>query len=402
VGLLIWRAPLGRYLEAPSWIAGFVLVAILGSIALITVQSLLQARGMMSGYAWMLLIEKAGLLLGLGLVVWLHPGRRLLSCMALVACAPWISTLVGLRLLKQADWWPPVVEGAWVRRVVRFSSPFILGALAATITTWADIGLTNHFVQKTGLGVYGLARQIANLLKQGAGLGAILISPLLFKWFAAGNVEWIRRYVERLLPLNVLVWCSLVALVLPVVWMVLPLIWGSEFAQARWSWIVLVSEVGLCAWYYLGVPVLTAHEASVEITVINTLTAVLAPTLGWWWIPRYGIVGSAWAVFCASLAAQTLLLYYLRRYGRLSVLRAVGAVTPLAISATVCWRWGPAWALAATGIFLLVISRWLWRRRAFLEEKDVAFLRTIELPAWGQWMLEKVRWVLGRPLHSLP
>ncbi|MBI4356148.1 MAG: glycosyltransferase [Candidatus Omnitrophica bacterium] len=395
----LWRVPLSQYLGVPSWAVLWVDIAVAGSIASVTVQSLLQASSAMKGYAWLLLIERAGVLAGLLSLQAVRGVEPVLGCMMLVAVMPWLSTLAGLRFLAWRAWWPPVADLSWVRRHLRFSLPLILAATAATVATWADVALTNHFVSTLELGAYALARQMAMLLKQGVVLAGFLVSPILFQWHVSGEPARIDRYVQRLLPLAALLWCSVVAILLPLVWWVLPHIWGAEFARADWPWLLLAVELGLSAWYYLGVPVLTAHEASGRITLINTLTAILVPALGWWLIPRHGIVGSAWAVVCTSWAGQVLVLYSLRRLSHLRWAACAGAMLPLLLSAGLCWWAGPWTAVLGTAVLLLILGRWLWRRRAFLDDDDLTLLRTIELPAWSQWALDGVRWVLSQAVR---
>jgi O-antigen/teichoic acid export membrane protein len=191
--------------------------------------------------------------------------------------------------------------GARVRRYALYAWA---GALSGTIV-WsrAEMFFLERSSGSAAIGLFAVAVTLANLASQGPMLLTAGLLPYFAENFGKGASEELREgyaTATRVLAFLALpVSFGMVAL-LPVL---LPLLYGSDFASAVPAATVLVLAAGVAATTSVGTTLVMAVERSDFVFVSGLVCALLAVVSGFTVIPAFGLMGAAWSRAAIQLAA---------------------------------------------------------------------------------------------------
>lgn len=223
--------------------------------------------------------------------------------------------VVGLRWTPR--WW----EGGLARRAFAYGVRAQAGTVLQYVNYRLDVFLVNALAGTRTLGIYSVAFNVAEVLLRLPRLVAMLLFPQV-----AGSAP------QRGVELTVLVFRTtlvgnLVATVLLAVsaWVLVPVLFGPDFAAARVPVLVLGPGLVAASWQLLLVEHLKGQglpQAKAKVALVGVaLTVVLGP----WLIGALGAVGAAAASTFAYTAAA---IYAVREFCRLTGVSARALFSP--------------------------------------------------------------------------
>jgi len=205
----------------------------------------------------------------------------------------------------------PKPNRAYIKRAATYGIQAHLANILGFLNYRVDMFLVNGFLGPTAVGLYavgvGLAEKLWMISKAA--------STVLFPRVAAENEEQRRKEFTPLVARTVLWTTALAGLVLALVarWIVL-LLYSEAFLPAVGALqVLLIGIVMLSAWRALA-----NDMAGRGFPGLNTGLATVTTNIGLnlLWIPRYGIVGAAWASTASyTVAFLMALLFYCRLSG---------------------------------------------------------------------------------------
>jgi O-antigen/teichoic acid export membrane protein len=220
-----------------------------------------------------------------------------------------------------------------------------------------------RYLTKADLGVYSVAYQINGLILQLPTLAGYLLMPLFITVRLNSEDNQIQTvYFRDILPLLTLglgLFCTCVA---AIGYYVLPLIFGQDFVQ-----------VGSLLWIFaaattVSVPVATGFlplSNSTSTTYVQMFAAFAAAifniSLNVLLIPRFGLIGCAWATVAAFTANMIIFAWLLGRKFALPRLTAMLATCPALLGAA-CFSWNRN-VIFSVLVVLLSTSVLFWARR---------------------------------------
>ena len=222
--------------------------------------------------------------------------------------------------------------GARVRRYALYAWA---AALSGTIV-WsrAELFFLERSTGSAAIGLFTVAVTLANLASQGPMLLTAGLLPYFAENFGKSAIRDLQdgyATATRVLAFVALPACFGTAAVLP---MLLPLLYGSAFADAVPAATVLVVAAGIGATASVGTTLVMAMDRSDFVFISGLATALLAVIAGFTVIPAFGLMGAAWSRAAIQIAAVAMGTGFL--FWRLRFQLPIYNVAKLLLAAAIC------------------------------------------------------------------
>ncbi len=178
--------------------------------------------------------------------------------------------------------------------IIRFSYPLMFVTIIGTFMHWMDVTMLGYFTDAETVGLYYPAARSAGLLRAILLAFMSIFSPMLSELFAQEK----RDEMSHLFKL-VVRWILTLAVPFTIIFILFSkkvmLLFGGEYVQAANVLIVLTLATFIQSFIGAGGPALTM-TGHPKVNLINSsIVVVINVILNILWIPKYGIIGAAWA-----------------------------------------------------------------------------------------------------------
>ncbi len=223
---------------------------------------------------------------------------------------PLLMSIIGFFKIRNLVSWRILYDSEILVRLLRFSFPLIPFSLIGYFSTsFLDAIFISQYLDKTELGIYSVAYQINGILMQFPLLAGSLLLPLFVTLQSKRTGDNVKKFISEVLPLLTLVWGFLCIFVAILGTFLIPLLFGSQVAEAsKILWILAIgaaisfpSFVG----YIPYVHQISATYIGIPMAIAGSVTNVVANFL---LIPKYGLIGCAWATVL-SVATSLLVVF---------------------------------------------------------------------------------------------
>lgn len=196
-----------------------------------------------------------------------------------------------------------------LKELTRYGLPISVNSSFLMVVHFSDRFLIAALLGEAAAGIYSaaydLAQQSLALVLRSLGNA---IPPLIFRAVEQSDYERALQYLERNFQLLGIVG----ALATVLLWMTAPylctLVLGEAFREAALPILPVVALatfiVGLRTHHFL-LPFLIRRSTG-GLIVPSLLASLVNLGLNLWWIPRFGILGAAWATLCAYVVSLVL------------------------------------------------------------------------------------------------
>lgn len=359
-----WLPRVSALLSLPAGAQGLVLLHILATALAIHTQQALYAAKLPRFQSLLQFAERGAIALGL-LVASCFGAATWRVVAVLFTLAPLLSTSLALLRLRPFILPPRGLDPSLLRQMIRFSYPLLLFAIVGYLTTnHLDAIFILRFLSASDLGVYGLAYQLAGTFMQLSSLGGSLFMAFFITSDALEKErdrEPLRRFFRSLLPTLVLAWSTAAAVAAILFSCLLDFFFDSSFQGARTLIWPLMGAAALAAPITIAFGPAANARSRTSIAALAALAAAVVNTvLNVVLIPRFGLIGCAWAT---TAAFATSLLVFLALAPRLvSTPRSwtFYGTLPMLVGAAVVPRageWGALAAALASGAVIAVLRR---------------------------------------------
>lgn len=300
-----WFPLFAGWLKLPNEAYWLVVLHFFVSAVWLHVQHAFQGAKLPRLQGSFLAIERV-LIFGILVALLLTKNLTWLSAVWAYIFPPFLMTILGLWQIRKLFSWKFDFDKEIFRKLLKFSVPLIPFSLIGYLSTnYLDAIFISQYLNKTELGIYSVAYQINGILMQFPVLAGSLLMPLFVTLQSNKQDEIVKKYIADVLPLITLFWglaCVLVAIFGE---FFVPLIFGNNVAEARHILWVLVVSSAFTAPSFFGY---SPFSNSVSATYIGTAMAIAAAsvnfTANYFLIPKYGLLGCAWATVLAYSASS--------------------------------------------------------------------------------------------------
>ncbi|MEJ7786505.1 MAG: oligosaccharide flippase family protein [Solirubrobacteraceae bacterium] len=273
-----------------------------------------------------LLLEAGGRMKASGLALVVRQGLTVAGLVAIVATGIGESPafVIGLNgvaygvvaglfaaLVWRVGIWPPALDRALLRRILSLSTPLLAFSVSQYGIAVVDIVAIRAFETPADVGVYAIAYQGYVVLQQIAAAAGPVLTPLFVSLRAGGKELVIRRYLERVVPQLILLASVAAGVAIPFIPPLVATVFGVEFEGAATPLTVLVVAVVMFFTATLFGPILTLHEETRLVALINALALTVNVVAD---ILLIGVVGMGitGAAVATSLAIAVVAVGYFR------------------------------------------------------------------------------------------
>ncbi|MEP6912448.1 MAG: oligosaccharide flippase family protein [bacterium] len=359
----LWLPLVSAWLHIPRAAHPLVLIYLVVTCFWTHVQLSLQGAKLVRLQGILLAGERT-LMLGILVMLTLFGSASLFSVALAYILSAFVMGAVGLWRLRFLIYPGVRLDRPLLRQMLVFSFPLIPASLIGYLSTnYLDALFISRFLSTADLGVYSVAYQLAGTTMQLPLLAGSLLMPLFITFQVSEQREHLSRFMREILPLLALLWSTGCAILAALGTYLLPLIFGPEFVgTVALLWPLLVASA------FAG-PVLIGYwplSNTMGMTYVPAVNSVIAACvnvgLNLLLIPRFGLIGCAWATagaYGAGVLATTLLVHW-----RVPLSRSwtVQACLPILFGAAyVAWRADNLGALVIT-VVLSVLLAFLHRR----------------------------------------
>jgi O-antigen/teichoic acid export membrane protein len=364
----IWLPIFGYWFELPTHFFG-VIVAHLSGLALsMHVQFSLQAAKLPRFQSYLLLIERVLTLLILSGLV-LSNSASVGNTVLAYALPLYFSSAIGLFRLFPFLKGKIVVKRERILQILKFSLPLPVYSLLSHFSfSHLDAFFIVRYLSISDLGVYSLAYQMNGMLMQMPALAGSLLMPLFVTAQKTDRSDQIQEnYFRSVVPvLTLLTGLCCTGIAFAALFFI-PLLFSFEF-----------KEVASLMWVFAAATTISVPVAVGLLPIANTNSmttaqmfaafgaAVVNVGMNLLLIPRYGLLGCAWATVCAFSASMLIFSLLVGRKRGLPITMSILSVIPSLVGAA--WH---AWSgNAIVSILLMLVSLTVivaCRREPFVE-----------------------------------
>lgn len=184
----------------------------------------------------------------------------------------------------------PSLDSGLMRRMLRYSSLTYVSLLMNMVVLRLDIFILNYLTEQTLVGIYSIAIGLSNQL----GTIPTILSVVIFNRASANEIGpggTTARAVRISLAAMVVAGAMLAVLA---VFLIVP-VYGSQFAPAIGPVFVMIPATILLGLFRILAADIEGRGKPGRVSLCSLFAAVLTVGLDLWWIPRYAVMGAAWA-----------------------------------------------------------------------------------------------------------
>lgn len=228
----------------------------------------------------------------------------------------------------------PSVGPALRREVIRFAlGSWVAGVIGGLVFGRTQVVFLEHY---TGLGAVGLFTAAVTVAEMAVQLPPLLLSALLPRFSeqhglrALDHMHRLYRTTTALIAMVIVPLCLGLAAIAPVL---VPVLFGADFGGAVPVAAVLlvaaaVSSLGVTTLYLLY----SAGKTGL-LVLSNGIGLAGTVALGFWLVPRYGLMGAAWSRGVVQVAVVLIETWYVtKRLNFTPPYRVLGAITLAAVA----------------------------------------------------------------------
>lgn len=258
------------------------------------------------------------------------------------------------------------IDGTFVRKIVAYSVPLLPFSLVGYFAgSYVDAVFISKFLSTRDLGIYSVATQINGIAMQLPTLANTLLLPLFITLLKEAGHERLQNYFRNVIPSVALVWglaCTVLAFVAH---LLIPLVFGSEFAESVLPLWILLSASVVAIPVALGYAALSNATSTTYISMYSSVFAAIINIAGnILLIPRYGLAGCAWATFGTYIISVVTFGILLRRVEKVPFSWTATAILPSVAGVIV-------YAISAAPLIALLICLSTSAFVAYLEKKSI-------------------------------
>ena len=215
----------------------------------------------------------------------------------------------------------PILGSAW---------PFVISGLMGSLMLNTDILLIGFFLSAEQVGIYSAADRPIQLLYVLPAILATSIFPI-FARLAVSSQQKMRSVLERVLSLAFLLSMPLALGGLVLGGDIIRIVFGQAYIPAVSSFRVLVITISINFTTAILSNAIFAYNRQKDLIKFAALGGIINIVLDLIFIPRFGILGSAWATFCAQLIGNFYLWNKMRQLNSFSILPKIKKVGAAAL-----------------------------------------------------------------------
>ena len=325
----IWFPPLASWLKLPPESFSLVVLHFAVTAVWIHIQMSLQGAKMPGTQGLLQMLERV-VIFGSLLVLLINDRFEFFGIVACYIFAPAVMLAAGLVPLRTYFLAKFTFDHQFIKKIIAYSIPLLPFALVGYFAGgYVDAIFVSNFLSTSDLGLYSVATQLNGIALQLPTLTSSLLLPLLVTLNREGQTEKTYGYFQNLLPSLTLAWGLICVAVSLAAYFTIPFLFGEHFfASVLPFWILMVAaavSLPALAGYF---PLAHSISATYIIMFGALVAAIVNIAANFLLIPRYGLLGCAWATVLSYVVNVILSGVLLKRAANIPISWNITAMIP--------------------------------------------------------------------------
>lgn len=297
-----WLSPLSTWLKIPSEVFPLIIFHFIVATFGLHIQHTLQAVKLLKLQNFFQLIERIVTFLSF-LILFYSDRLTITSALLVYTISNLIASLLGFWKISPFITWRLIPDYEWVKKIIFFSLPlFPLSILGFLSANYLDVIFISSFLTIKDVGIYSTAYQFVGLATNFTTVANLLLMPMFVSLQSNQKDSAIETYLRQILPVIVTFWALYCTLLAVFGQYFLPLFFGEKFQEASPISYVLLSAAILNSPTLMGYsPLAIAKSMTRQLLIISLGTSSTNVLFNFLLIPRYGLIGCAWATVASAV-----------------------------------------------------------------------------------------------------
>lgn len=309
-----WIGPVSRWLQIQHEVLWLIVVHIAATSVWLHVQGALQSVKMLRLQGSLLAVERCLTFTMLAILMQLGLLNLISAIWCYIIPAVLLSAAGAFRLVGFIGS-HGVFSYEHLRKMILFSIPLVPFAIVSYLSTsQLDAFFITRYLTVKDLGIYAVAAQVNGILLQLPILANTMILSLFISLRSQGGTSALNKIIDDAVPTLNVFWSVFCAIVSFIGWVTFPSIFGEDFGESyAVLWILSSSSVcmfpvlmGLATQSNVNSKTTISMYASIASAITNVSLNVLL-------IPKFGLLGCAWASVGSAFVHMNLFYVQLRR-----------------------------------------------------------------------------------------
>ena len=368
----LWLRPLSEALRVPLFLAPLLLMHLTAAVFWYHMQQALMAAKLPKVNAVLLTSERVTIVVILIALVALHY-TSLRTVVAVYIAGPLLAALISVIVLRHMIFPWEGIRSERVREMLRFSAPLLPSAFISYFaSSYLDSFFIARFMDAAAVGVYAVGYQFAGASMMLITLAGSLLQPFFVSVAPEMQQQRMRLYATRVLPVVTLGWSLATVIGAAIGGPLLVRIFGPHYAAVQPVLWPLMACLAIGAPSVAGYfPIAYAMNRTSIIAINSLLAAAANVALDILLIPRYGLIGCAWATVIAYLVGMSVTTFLSDRAMNTRSWWNAVATLPAIVAAVIVFYRGPWLAIGAAAIVALGI--FMLRRKQLADGASILF-----------------------------
>lgn len=330
----LWFEPLSRWLKIQPEFFPYIVAHIVVTIFWLHIQFALQGSKLLKAQGILTAFEKIAIFLVL-LFLCLSGQISWFSGLAAFILAPCLMILAGFWQLRNLVFPISGINFSYIKKMLTFSLPLLPFSLVGYFSTsYLDVFFISQYLSKTEVGIYSVASQIAGIVMQFPILAGNILMPMFVTMHSTENNAQSDIYLSKVLPFICFGWTLVCAFSAAVGGFALPIIFGEKFADVYVLLWIMMTTASISSPVLWGYGAMSNAKSLTYVATVSAFTAALLNIIfNFLLIPRFGLIGCAWATVISSFFSTLVVLGLMNKHLHLRKTWAIQASLPIVFGA---------------------------------------------------------------------
>jgi O-antigen/teichoic acid export membrane protein len=202
-----------------------------------------------------------------------------------------------------------------MRRAVKFGLPLVVSDFLVSLVSSSDRFIIQYFLGSSAVAVYSVAYDISDYVAvMFSSPLQLAILPIVYSLWSKEGQEATRVFLSKAVNLSLVIVIPMIAGFSVVGPDIVTILASEKYVDSRELVPIIAVGVMLGSVNFLLYTGLLLYEKTVLVTILNTMAAVVNIVLNVLWIPRYGIIGAAYATVLTYIMLNVLTYRISGRY----------------------------------------------------------------------------------------
>ncbi|MEM3374816.1 MAG: oligosaccharide flippase family protein [Candidatus Woesearchaeota archaeon] len=285
---------ISEYVSMPSYVVLLIIMYFFLMSLVSYLGNIYRSIDVISKAAYIITLHKFFYFIGLVLIFFGVIKSNLILIIVILDLSLLLTLIINLIGFDKSVIMPYTFDMEYFKKIWSYSWPQFIGFTGIYIINFVDLHVIKEYMTLSDVGVYNVAYNGFTLITGFILLINTLFLPLIVEYKAKDRYDLIKKYYKKI-PLLSLLWLFLVIIGILISDKVIPLFFSQKYVASVPSFKILLIATFFYFIYVCLMPLVNAFDLILYNQIFNVVKAIINIILDYILIPKFGIIGAAYA-----------------------------------------------------------------------------------------------------------